>query len=218
MFINFAASAQNSQALGPGNRAILWVRGCERHCKGCISPYWWSTHPEKLVPIEELAERLLINNPSVRGITVSGGEPFLQSPALAALLRHARNYRNFDTIIYSGYTLQGLHESGLAGVKDLLDEVDVLIDGEFRIDLPANDGIRGSLNQVVHFLTDRIQHADFYAKRNPLELHAKDGHAFMIGVPTKEQLSVFNQSVSRLMGDIRNGTFLPEPRKVSHEF
>ena len=198
--INFAASAIKSNALGPGSRSILWVRGCERHCKGCISPYWWSKQPEKLVTTLDLANRLLIHNAEVEGLTISGGEPFLQAEALAQLLQIARSKREFNTIIYSGYTLEGLFQSGIPGVEALLAEVDILIDGEFRVDLPANDGIRGSLNQVVHFLTDRIEPGTFYAKRNPLELHAKDGNAFMIGVPTQKQLSAFHQVVEKTRG------------------
>lgn len=215
--INFAASSNKSNALGPGDRAVLWVRGCERHCKGCISPYWWSKTPETLISAEELAHRLLIDQPQIRGITISGGEPFLQAPGLATLLRNARNEREFDTIIYSGYTLQGLKESGLPGIQELLGEVDVLIDGEYRFDLPANDGIRGSTNQIIHFLTGRIQPQEFYGKRNPLELHTKDGHAFMIGVPSKKQLAAFNQSVNELIDRFHLQTVPSTQRSVLHE-
>ncbi|MEE4195837.1 MAG: 4Fe-4S single cluster domain-containing protein [Anaerolineae bacterium] len=207
LLINYAASATKSNALGPGNRSILWVRGCERHCKGCISPYWWSKQPQTLVSPEDLARRLLVNNPLVEGITISGGEPFLQAEALLQMLLVARRDREFNTIIYSGYTLQGLYDSGLPGVAGLLAEVDVLIDGEFDITKPANDGIRGSLNQEIHFLTDRITTATFFAKRNPLELFSRDGHAFLIGVPTSEQLSIFHQAVERTKGTFSSQQF-----------
>lgn len=200
LVINYAASATKSNALGPGGRSILWVRGCERHCKGCISPYWWSKQPDQLVSTLDLANRLLVQNKAVEGLTISGGEPFLQAEALTQLLQLARAKRAFNTIIYSGYTLEGLYQSGLPGVESLLAEVDILIDGEFRFDMQANDGIRGSLNQVVHFLTDSISPERFYAKRNPLELHARDGNAFMIGVPTQNQLSTFHQVVERTRG------------------
>jgi len=217
-FINKGAVAYSSNSLGPGLRSILWVRGCERRCPGCIAPQWWSKEPVELVTANELAEQLLIANKEVRGITISGGEPFLQAEGLAAMLGYARQHRQFDTIIYSGFTLKQLQSSSLPGIEALLTEVDILIDGAYIREIPANDGIRGSLNQVIHFMGDRITPEAFFADRNPLEIHTKNGNAFMIGVPSEEQLTAFNQSVNQLIEQVQEGFPLyPFRKKVTNE-
>jgi anaerobic ribonucleoside-triphosphate reductase activating protein len=211
--INIGAFAYSSKSLGPGYRSILWVRGCDRRCPGCIAPQWWGKEPAELVGGEELAQRLLVKNPSVRGITISGGEPFLQAQALVGMLRFARQHREFDSIAYSGFTLEQLQNSSMPGVSELLEELDILIDGPYHQDMPANDGYRGSLNQVIHFLGNRITSDDYFAKRNPLEVHTKNGTALMIGVPSRQQLSVFNQSVNHLIDQLQEGVQLYPTRK-----
>ena len=203
--ISLAASTQSSEALGPGKRAILWVRGCNRRCKGCIAPQWWKHESKVLVSTIQVAEKLLIGNPEVRGLTISGGEPFLQAEALVEMIRYARTKREFDVISYSGYTLEQLQQSGLPGALEMLSEIDVLIDGDYQQDIPANDGIRGSLNQVIHFLGHRITPEDFYRERNHLEIYSKYGDAMMVGVPTPQQLKTFNQAVDRFIVQTGSG-------------
>ena len=86
-FINVAAMVRETKFLGPGLRAVLWVRGCFHHCKGCFSPEWQSVHLENYQSYQSLAENLLIRNPGVEGITFSGGDPFLQAESLAKMIR-----------------------------------------------------------------------------------------------------------------------------------
>ena len=63
-------------ANGEGVRVSLFVSGCRNRCKGCFQPETWSfTYGE---PFGKAAEEEIISvlrNPSVRGLTVLGGEP-----------------------------------------------------------------------------------------------------------------------------------------------
>ena len=197
---NVAASLRSSNALGPGNRAVLWVMGCNQRCRGCISSEWQSNEPAHWVRIETLAHELLIDNPTVRGITISGGEPMLQASATAAMLRHARQYRAFDVLVYSGYTLEQLLASSMPGVQEFLQEIDVLIDGPYRQDLAVKGQLFGSSNQRIHFLSDRIKPQDIEYWGHRLELHVTDGQAIMVGIPDACQITAFDSAIDRFLG------------------
>ena len=54
----------------------------------------------------------VIDNPVIEGITISGGEPFQQAPALELLLAIIKDARPELTVgIYTGYTLKELQEN-----------------------------------------------------------------------------------------------------------
>lgn len=195
--INVASLLKSSKALGPGKRAVLWVMGCNQRCHGCISPEWQSHEPAHWVDTEALAHELLIDNPAVRGITISGGEPMLQAGAAAAMLRHARRYRTFDVLVYSGYTLDRLLASGMPGVGEFLDEIDVLIDGSYRQDLAMAGQLFGSSNQQIHFLHDRIKAHEISDWEHHLEVHVTNGQAMLVGIPDADQIAAFDTAIDR---------------------
>jgi anaerobic ribonucleoside-triphosphate reductase activating protein len=59
-------------------------------------------------------------------------------------------------VCYTGYTLEELRAQSESAFDALLAEIDLLIDGDYRMDLPAGGSYRASANQRLHFLTDRI--------------------------------------------------------------
>ena len=90
----------------------------------------------------------------IEGVTFSGGEPFLQSDALAELaVRIKRADKNLSIICYTGYTYEELTkiiESGVLSYFKLLSNVDYLIDGRFEQDKASlNCNWRGSTNQRI---------------------------------------------------------------------
>jgi len=195
-FINVAASLRSSKALGPGNRAVLWVMGCNQRCRGCISPEWQSQEPANLVDVKTLAQELLIDNPVVRGITISGGEPMLQSKSATEMIRYARQYRDLDVLVYSGYTLDQLLVSSLPGVQEFLQDIDVLIDGPYRQDLAVKGQLFGSSNQRIHCLSDRIKPQEIGDWEHRLELHVTDGQAMMVGIPDARHIAAFDSAIN----------------------
>ncbi len=154
----------SSLAIGPGRRFGLWVRGCRRRCPGCVSPELrpWGG-PGHSVSVSELFRRIEDSRVrhGIEGVTFSGGEPFEQAPALAELAGRCRA-AGLSVIAWSGHLLEELRGAGAPpGSADLLDRLDVLIDGpfirEFRCDLP----LRGSSNQRLIRLTNRYREEDF---------------------------------------------------------
>jgi anaerobic ribonucleoside-triphosphate reductase activating protein len=147
-----------SRANGPGARAVLWTQGCSLACPGCFNPH---THPAaggEVVPVEELAARLMALGAGVEGLTVSGGEPLQQRPALLALLQRLRHHTTLSVLLFTGYRWDEVQR--LPAAAELLACIDVLIAGRYVEDRRLARGLRGSANKTVHFLTDRYTPAD----------------------------------------------------------
>lgn len=173
-----------SRGLGPGNRYIIWVQGCPFHCKGCITPEGIPIVKKNLVSISDLIDSI-IRNDAITGITISGGEPFLQASGLTSLLRAVKVERPaLDVIVFSGFKRADLD---WPEALELLSLADVLIDGKYIDRLNDNKGMRGSSNQRVHFLSDRLRGCQSYFEdgERSLEIHVYDTHRTAIGVPPK---------------------------------
>lgn len=83
------------------------------------------------------------------GVTILGGEPFLQPEGPAALLG-ALKERGLHVTLYTGYTLEALRARGEMAVEEALSHADILIDGPFVAQLSRNAGEwRGSTNQHI---------------------------------------------------------------------
>ena len=114
---------------GPGLRLTVFTQGCPHRCPGCHNPETWDPAGGREVPLEEL-EALLAGNPLLQGLTLSGGEPYLQAGDCASLARRARR-RGLDVWTYTGYRYEDLVEAGRADWEALLAATDVLVDGPF---------------------------------------------------------------------------------------
>ena len=92
---------------------------------------------------------------SVEGITISGGEPFLQAGALAELIRAVKRHRDIGVIVYTGFLYEELGTQECA--NELLELCDLIIDGPYIKELDDGKALRGSSNQRVIPLTDRYK-------------------------------------------------------------
>lgn len=153
--IRMASYEPTSMVDGPGMRFTLFVQGCPHRCPGCHNP---QTHlrvgGRMITPRQILA--LYDQEQELRGITLSGGEPFTQPEGLLPVAEgvHARGG---DVITYTGYTIEQLrkHPPG-SPVAKLLEETDLLIDGRFVLALrDLTLPFRGSSNQRLIPLNER---------------------------------------------------------------
>ena len=102
------------------------------------------------MPVEEIAE-LMRKNPLTDGLTLSGGEPFLQAGECARLARMTHEM-GLNVWCYSGNTYEELLEASKtdSDYDALLRETDVLVDGRFVQELRSLSlKWRGSTNQRV---------------------------------------------------------------------
>ncbi len=195
--LNIAATCTATHALGPGVRAVVWVQGCPHACPGCLAPDWIPMRPARCVAPEDLVTEVLAH-PQVTGLTFSGGEPMMQAVGLARLIRLARQQRPLSLICFSGFTLAQLRSDPPGpGVADLLGETDVLIDGRYIAAQNDNRGLRGSRNQHIHYLTDRLAAFNFAAEPRQVEIQVGNGHALLVGVPPHGVVPLVEQAIER---------------------
>lgn len=180
----FDICRNGTHALGPGLRYAIWVQGCPRACRGCITPESRPSDSGVEMDTADIAADIILAE-NIDGITVSGGEPFMQAEAMADILSKVNAYRpELTTIVYTGYTHERL--AAMPEAQSLLGLTDILIDGPYVEVQNDNRGIRGSANQRVIPLTSRLaKHiAEMEGARRRVERIAEpDGTVSTIGVP-----------------------------------
>ena len=145
--LNLAGIAGDSIVDGPGIRTTVFGQGCPHHCPGCHNPETWEFGCGTEVPVEAVVETVKAN-PLCRGVTFSGGEPFAQAGEFAKLGRLLKA-AGYEVASYSGYTFEQLLQ-GTMEQKELLETVDVLIDGPFvQSERSLELNFRGSRNQRI---------------------------------------------------------------------
>ena len=148
---------------------------------------------------------LFLTIADVEGITISGGEPFLQSQELATMLDQIKRARDYGVIIYTGFLREQLEKHENTGVQRLLQHADILIDGHYLKELDDGKPYRGSSNQKIHLLTDRYKSnfEEYYNgtnKRN-IEIDIKKDNVYMVGVPSKNGIAVWRQFKKKADGN-----------------
>jgi anaerobic ribonucleoside-triphosphate reductase activating protein len=153
--IRIAAVVPLTEAEGPGSRFAVWVQGCAIRCPGCCNPHMFDPTAGEGIEPPSLLARLDEVIGEVEGVTLLGGEPFEQAAALAPFAREVRE-RGLSVVVFTGHLLEELRAGRPAGASELLAQVDLLVDGPYRSDLPETARRwSGSSNQRFHFLTGR---------------------------------------------------------------
>lgn len=171
----------DTECLGPGRRFALWVQGCQQRCEGCIAKPLQSLDGGLLMDISSLAAEIVLSGKE--GLSISGGEPFLQSRALAELIRLVRqSCPKLGVIVYTGLLYENLiQDEATAG---LIAQTDLIIDGAYVKELDDGRAMRGSSNQRLIFLTDRYSESDLPTHRQNKVIFS--GSSFrMIGIPSE---------------------------------
>ncbi len=146
MQIRIAGFIQESIVDGPGIRFVVFTQGCPHHCPGCHNPQTHDFRGGRLEDTENIIP-VISGNPLLKGITISGGEPFCQ-PEAAAELARAAHACGKDVLVYTGYTLEELLSGSVKGAMTLLEETDILVDGRFELEKKSLLlKFRGSSNQ-----------------------------------------------------------------------
>lgn len=137
---------------GEGVRCSLYVSGCLFACEGCYNEAVWSFRYGRPYS-RDLEDQLVadLRHPAVQGLSLLGGEPFLNTVVALSAARRVREEfgRSRDIWCWTGYTVEELLRDS-SDKRELLGYVDVLIDGRFELaqrDLSL--AFRGSGNQRV---------------------------------------------------------------------
>lgn len=136
---------------GEGVRHSLYVSGCLFHCEGCYNQATWSFAAG--VPYTSALEQQIMADlaqPYVQGLTLLGGEPFLNTGILIPLVKRIRReLPTKDIWSWTGYTWEEL-QLETADKLELLSYIDVLVDGRYdRSKRNLMLQFRGSSNQRI---------------------------------------------------------------------
>lgn len=143
MQIRIAGTVNDSIVDGIGLRYTIFTQGCPHVCPGCHNPKTHNIYGGYSVDTSEIINQIK-KNPLLDGITLSGGEPFLQPIACRELAEAAKN-AGLNVWAYTGYIYEYLKTPEQL---DLLRYIDVLVDGPFIQDQKSLElRFRGSKNQ-----------------------------------------------------------------------
>ena len=133
---------------GDGLRVVLWVSGCDHHCKECQNPITWD--PEDGLVLDEAAKEeifMQLEKDYISGITYSGGDPLFTGnrKTIIELAKEIKEkYPNKTQWLYTVYTYEAIKD------LEVLDYLDVVVDGRFEIEKKDVNALwRGSVNQKV---------------------------------------------------------------------
>lgn len=158
MLIRIAGIEEESITDGPGIRFTLFTQGCYHNCKGCHNPETHNANRGYNVSVEDVYNSI-VDNSLLRGITLSGGEPFLQSEALVELVDLVRAHTKLDVMCYTGHTYENLKNISETDrhVDKLLKNIDILVDGPYQEQYrDLNLKFRGSSNQRILYLKNGV--------------------------------------------------------------
>jgi pyruvate formate lyase activating enzyme len=92
---------------GPGLRVVLFVSGCLLRCSYCHNPDTWHLKDGTYVSAQQVIDRLRSFAPALRslkgGLTISGGEPLVQTKFTRRILAGAKQLGLHTAIETSGF-------------------------------------------------------------------------------------------------------------------
>ena len=164
--MNYADIKRIDVANGPGVRVSLFVSGCTHHCKECFNPETWDFSYGNI--FDENAENEIIKylEPDyIKGLTLLGGDPMekVNQEALIPLLEKVKKtYPDKSIWCYTGYDFEeDIKKNMLKNwevTKKFMSYIDVLVDGEFKIDLKdLNLVFKGSSNQRIIMVKESLE-------------------------------------------------------------
>ncbi|AKX34558.1 thiol peroxidase [Spiroplasma litorale] len=160
--LNVAKFLLCSEIEGPGKRFVLWLQGCNIRCKNCSNQELLSLEKKLYTSVEILTDRILHAKKKydIEGITILGGEPFLQPDGLYELVVWCKK-NNLTVICFTGYLFEDLNTE----YKHIIEYIDIIIDGPFIFSkLDFKRRLIGSKNQRVIKISEVYKNSDYFEK------------------------------------------------------
>lgn len=139
IFIN-SIKYTNSIVDGPGIRTIIFLQGCDLHCKGCQNKSTWDIKRGHEIEIDDLIKELKVKVFNKK-ITISGGEPLMQKESLIELVNKLKE-QNFNIALYTGHAKEEVP-------SEIIKNLNYLKTGRFIEELKTSiKPFVGSSNQI----------------------------------------------------------------------
>jgi anaerobic ribonucleoside-triphosphate reductase activating protein len=168
-----------------------------------------------MVHLSDLLAAIDLRAHHADGLTVSGGEPFDQSEALAMILKHWRMRSKGSVIVFTGREFEEL--SGW--LQENPGFIDAVVSGPFRADLPQTLAMRGSDNQRLHILSEIGRELlEFDRPAGPMDrrldiMFDENGYAWMAGIPARGDIA----QLRRVLGAAGHRVVTSAEREVPPE-
>lgn len=151
----YAGLMTNDFVNGEGVCVSYFAQGCPHKCKGCFNPETWDFNGGKDLPDDIRGQiiKAICANGITRNFSVLGGEPLCEENVeeIENIIIGVRTaFPNIKIFVWTGYTLEQLTIKNNPHINNILDHIDVLIDGPFiesQKDLTLK--LRGSKNQRI---------------------------------------------------------------------
>ena len=151
------------------------------------------------MPVEQIVQSAL-SEKGLEGVTVSGGEPFLQYRALCDFLRRLREQSALGVILYTGYYLDELRGMNNPEINAIITKYsDIIIDGPYVEELNDGKSLRGSSNQTVHLTSGRYAeiYSSIYSRPDrKCEIHLNNKEAFLVGIPDENGYQMWQNIIA----------------------
>lgn len=153
--MRYADVIWNDIAAGDGLCVSFYTQGCPHHCPGCHNPQTWDFEGGKEFPASLLDELIIrLNAQGIqRPLCILGGEPLCnENLFLTNLLVSTVREKSPHTkiLIWTGYTYEELEKNGSPHMKNILANVNTIIDGPYiQEERDITLKMRGSRNQRI---------------------------------------------------------------------
>ena len=145
---------------GPGIRFVLFMQGCPLKCKYCHNRDTWDVNSGTEFTVQEIVKKIMHSKPymdtSKGGVTVSGGEPLLQTRFVTELFKELKKL-NIHTAIDTAGSLK-INDD----IKELLKYTDLVLLDIKHIDNQKCINLTGAPNtntlDFARYLSDNEIH------------------------------------------------------------
>ena len=140
-----------------GINVSFWLQGCKFRCSECHNPHTWDINGGEELPTDykQHINWLLHKDKIDRHLSILGGEPLLEQnrQIVYDLIIFIKKYSPYTKIyLWTGYTLKQLKKEKDKRIKEILKNIDILVDGLYNKEYKSTSlYLRGSKNQNVYF-------------------------------------------------------------------
>lgn len=176
---------------GPGIRFVVFMQGCPMRCKYCHNPDSWSTLENRKMTVSEIMQQYEGVKEFVKsgGITVTGGEPLMQTAFVTELFKLAKTTNIHTALDTSGVLF---NPQNPAAVDCLLKYTDLVLLDIKHIDNEEHKKLTGHPN------TNILEFAKYLSEKNiPMWVR----HVVVPGITDNE---IYLKELGRFIGSLNN--------------
>lgn len=179
---------------GPGIRYVVFVQGCPMRCLYCHNPDTWQMNTGNQMSVEEILTDYEKYRPFLKngGLTVTGGEPLMQTDFLIELFENAKKREIHTCIDTSGIAYNEKNTSYIEKLDRLMKVTDLVMLDIKHIDPEEHQKLCSQPNEQI------LKFARYLEQKNiPVWIR----HVVVPGITDKE---IYLRQLGSFLGELRN--------------